>query len=80
MTITVDMSKAKEIWRNKIRDARTDEFKLLDMQYMRADEINDAEAKATVVARKQELRNAPANDAIDAASTIDELIAFWPFE
>lgn len=80
MTITVDLSKAKEIWRNKIRDARTDEFKKLDIEYMRADETGDADAKAKISARKQELRNAPTNAAIDTATTLEELKAYWPFE
>ena len=80
MTVTVDMTKAKEIWRNRIREARTDQFKSLDEQYMRADEIGDTDAKAAVVAKKNILRDAPNDPAIDAATTTEELKKVWPFE
>jgi hypothetical protein len=80
MTVTVDMTKAKEIWRNKIRIARTEKFKELDTQYQRADEDGNAEAKASVVAAKKVLRDAPADPAIDAAITVEELKKVWPFE
>jgi hypothetical protein len=80
MTVTVDMTKAKEIWRNRIREARTDQFKSLDEQYMRADEIGDTDAKAAVVAKKNILRDAPNDPAIEAATTTEELKKVWPFE
>jgi len=80
MTVSVNMTKAKEIWRNKIREARTEEFTKLDAQYMRADEAGDTEAKAAVVARKTVLRDAPADPAIDAAATPEDLKKVWPFE
>ena len=80
MSVTIDMTKAREIWRNKIRDARTEEFKLLDMQYMRADETGNVAAKATIAARKNLLRDAPNDSAIENASTVEELSAVWPFE
>jgi hypothetical protein len=80
MSVTIDMTKAREIWKNKIRAARAEEFKLLDMQYMRADEAGDADAKAAIVARKNLLRDATDNPAIASANTVEELSAVWPFE
>ena len=80
MSITIDMNKAREIWRNKIRDARTEEFKQLDMQYMRADETGDTTTKTAIAARKNLLRDAPNDPAIDSATTVEELLAVWPFE
>ncbi len=80
MTVTVDMTKAKEIWRNKIRETRIEKFKTLDEQYMRADEIGDTGAKAAVVAKKNILRDAPNDPAIAAATTTEELKKVWPFE
>jgi hypothetical protein len=80
MTVTVDMTKAREIWRNKIREARAEKLKALDVQYQRADEEGDADAKAAVVAKKKALRDAPADPAIDAATTVEELKKVWPFE
>lgn len=80
MTVTVDMTKAKEIWRDKIREARTEQFKSLDVQYQRADEVGDTAGKTAIVAKKTALRNAPADPAIDAATTIEDLKKVWPFE
>jgi hypothetical protein len=80
MSVTIDMTKAREIWKNKIRAARAEEFKLLDMQYMRADEAGDADVKAAIVARKNLLRDATDNPAIASANTVEELSAVWPFE
>ena len=80
MSVTIDMTKAREIWRNKIRAARAEEFKQLDMQYMRADEIGDVAAKTLIAARKNLLRDAPNNSAIESATTVEELSAVWPFE
>lgn len=80
MSVTIDMTKAREIWKNKIREARAVEFKQLDMQYMRADESGDADTKAVIVARKNLLRDATDNPAIASASTVEELSAVWPFE
>ena len=70
----------KDMLENKIREARAVEFKQLDMQYMRADESGDADAKAVIVARKNLLRDATDNPAIANASTVEELSAVWPFE
>lgn len=80
MTVTVDMTKAKEIWRSKIREARIEKFKDLDVQYQRAEEIGDTDAKAAVVASKKVLRDAPNDPAIDAATRPEELKKVWPFE
>lgn len=80
MTVTIDMSKAKEIWRDKIRQTRTEKFKDLDVQYQRADEDGDTEAKSAIVAAKKVLRDAPNDPAIDAATTIGDLKKVWPFE
>jgi hypothetical protein len=80
MIIKIDMQKAKDIWRDKIRALRAEELKKLDTQYMLADEADDQAAKYTVVARKKLLRDAPADPRIDAATTVEELKKVWPFE
>jgi hypothetical protein len=80
MSVTVDMAKARVIWQDKIRAARTEEFKVLDMQYMRADETNDTDAKSTIAIRKNVLRDAPADPAIASATTTEDLKKVWPFE
>lgn len=69
--ITVDMTKAREIWRDKIRAARELEFARLDAEFMKALET-DADTSA-IAAQKQALRDAPSDPAIDAATTPEEL-------
>lgn len=69
--ITVDMSKARDIWRNKIRLARESELTRLDAAFMKALETG-ADA-SDIIAQKKALRDAPADPAIDMASTPEEL-------
>ena len=71
--ITINMVKAREIHRTLIRAARAPLMAALDVEYQRADERGDADAKASVAARKQALRDAPADPRIEAAQTIKEL-------
>jgi hypothetical protein len=76
--ITVDMEKAKAIWRDKIRAARIPEFAKLDAAYMQMLEQNDADAMSAIAVVKNALRDAPADPAIDAATTPEELKAVQP--
>lgn len=75
MSIGIDMSKAKEIHRNNVRQARDPLLKEKDVEFQRAQETN-ADTTA-IVAAKQALRDAPAAAAIDAATNADELKAAW---
>lgn len=74
--IDVDMAKAKDIWRDKIREARVEPLAALDTAYMRALEVGADTTQ--IVADKQALRDAPADPAIDAASTPEELKQVQP--
>jgi hypothetical protein len=76
--ITIDIARARDVWRNRIRKARAPVLAVLDIAYQRADEDGDAAAKATVAAQKQVLRDAPAAPEIEAATTPEQLRAFWP--
>ena len=71
--INVNMTKAKDIWRDKIREDRKPKLAELDVQYMRAVENDDATEKAAIATKKQTLRDAPADSRIDAATTPDDL-------
>ena len=75
MPIGLDMSKAKDIHRNNVREARKPLLAAKDLEFTRAQETN-ADTTA-IVAAKQALRDAPAAAAIDAATTADELKAAW---
>jgi hypothetical protein len=65
------MSAAKDIWRNKIRSAREPEFAKLDADFMKA--LETGASTSTIVSQKQALRDAPADPAIQAATTPEEL-------
>ncbi len=73
--ITEDLDKAKEIFADKVREARGPLLAALDTDYMRALEANASTTQ--IIADKQALRDAPAAAAIDAATTADELKAAW---
>ncbi len=74
--INVDMSRARDIWREKIRIARTAEFAKLDAEFMRA--LETSADTSVIVAKKQALRDAPADPLIDAATTPAQLKAVQP--
>ena len=74
--ISVNMDKAKDIWRDKIRQARVKPLADLDTAYMKA--LETGADTTQIIADKQALRNSPALYSIDAASTVDELIAIQP--
>lgn len=76
--ITVNMTKARDIQRDKIREERNAKLEEADVGYMQADEANDATRKLAIAAHKQELRDATADPAIDAATTPEELKAVRP--
>ena len=69
--IDIDMATARQIWRNKIREARIPELARLDAEFMKA--LETSADTSSIVAQKQALRDAPADPAIDSASTPDEL-------
>ena len=74
-TITEDMTKAKELHKAKIREARADKFTALDIEYQRATETS-ADTSA-IVTKKQALRDAPDASGIATATNTTELKAQW---
>ena len=75
--ITEDMTAAKTIFQDKIREVRGPLLEAEDVVYMKALEADDADAKAASVTKKAALRNAPAASAIGSADTIAKLKAAW---
>jgi len=59
MPIGIDVNKAKEIHKDKIRDVRNSLLQEKDVEYMRALEANDTQKVSEVVAEKQALRDVP---------------------
>lgn len=73
MGITVDITKAKDIWKNKIRKARETALAKLDVDYMKALEQN--EDTTTIIANKNTLRDLPSQ--VDSTTTVDEIKGVW---
>ena len=75
--ISEDMTKAKEIFKDKIREVRAPLLEAEDVTYMKALEAGDSDAQAASVTAKNALRDAPAASAIDNAADIAALKAAW---
>ena len=73
--IKTDMAKAKEIHKTNIRNARAPKLADLDVEFQKA--LETGASTTDIVAKKQALRDAPADSAIDAATTTDQLKAQW---
>ena len=76
--ITVDMDKAKEIYRNVLRSNRKHLLEQLDVDFMRAVESGNTALQAVISAKKQELRDLPADPAIDKVKTTEEFLTIFP--
>jgi hypothetical protein len=74
--ISEDVTSAKTIMQDKIREVRAPLLDALDTDYMKA--LETGSDTTSIVASKQALRDAPAAQAIADANTIDELKAAWP--
>ena len=75
--ISEDMTEAKKIFQDKIREVRAPLLEAEDVVYMMALEADDASAKSASVTKKTALRDAPAAKAITDADTIAKLKAAW---
>ena len=75
--ISEDLDKAKEIFKDKIREVRGPLLDAEDVVYMKAMEADDASAKTASVTKKNALRDAPAASAITNATDIAGLKAAW---
>ena len=71
--ITIDISKAKDIWKDKIRVARKPVLEKLDVAFIKAQETSSD--TTSIVADKQTLRDLPSQ--VDTAKTTDEIKAVW---
>ena len=75
MGFGVDMAKAREIHKAKIREARPPKLAELDIEFQKA--LETGASTTDIVAKKQALRDAPADSGIAAASDADALKAQW---
>ena len=75
--ISEDITEAKKIFQDKIREIRKPLLEAEDVAYMKALEADDSSAKTASVNKKKALRDAPAAKAIADADTIAKLKAAW---
>lgn len=76
--VVIDVEKAKEVWKRRMREARAPIMTKLDAEYFRALETQD-NAKATEVAtKKQLLRDVTKLPALLNATTVEEIEGVWP--
>ena len=75
MGFGIDMAKAREIHKTKIREARTPKLAELDIEFQKA--LETGASTTDIVTKKQALRDAPADAGITAASDADSLKAQW---
>ena len=75
MGFGVDMAKAREIHKDKIRLARAPKLAELDVEFQKA--LEAGSSTTDIVAKKQALRDAPADSGIDAASDEFALKSQW---
>ena len=75
MGFGVNMAKAREIHKTNIRQARAPKLAELDIEFQKA--LETGASTTDIVAKKQALRDAPADSGIAAASDTDALKAQW---
>lgn len=74
--VDVELAAARDIWRDRLRQARTPKLEELDVAFMRALEQG---AKTTdILSAKQALRDVTKLSAIEDAQTPEELKEVWP--
>ena len=73
--IKTDMAKAREIHKNKIRDARKPLLESLDIEFQKA--LETSADTSAIVSKKNALRDAPADSGIASASDEAALKAQW---
>ena len=75
MGFGIDMAKAREIHKTNIRAARTPKLAELDIEFQKA--LETGASTTDIVAKKQALRDAPADSGITSAADTDALKAQW---
>lgn len=73
--VVLNLDKAKEVQKNKWRDARKKRFEKLDLQFMLSLEKGDTELQKTISNKKQELRDLPNTFLPD---NLEEIKSTWP--
>jgi hypothetical protein len=78
VTINIDISKAREIYKNRLREVRGNLFPALDIEFQRS--FESGVGKDEIAAKKQAFRDVTKDTRINSASSIDELKSLWPVD
>ena len=73
MSITINLTKAKDIAKDNLRKERTPVLATLDVQFMRAVETGNTSQQTAIAEQKQELRDITTHSSITGATTVDGL-------
>lgn len=76
--ITVDMNKAKDIYKDILRSARKPMLEDLDLQFMRAVESGNTVLQAEIAAKKQALRDITTDPNIDKVKKAEDFRKIFP--
>lgn len=74
-TVEVNIDQAKEVWKNKWREARKPKLEQLDVEFMKALEQGDTQKQQEIVQQKQALRDV--TDTI-LPNTVEGIKNVWP--
>ena len=74
-SVEIDMTIARNTFRNKVRNARMRNLSDLDVQFQRA--LETGANTEEIVTKKQTLRDLPEDPRINAAQTTEELDSLW---
>ena len=78
VSVSIDLTRAKEVHRNVMRKARVPLLRLLDAEIAKAEDTGGVQRRATLATKRQALRDVTADSAVDAAQTPEQLKASWP--
>jgi hypothetical protein len=76
--ITINIDKAKDITKDRLREERKPQLEALDVQMLR--NFSNQELLAEIEAKKQALRDATTHASIVEATTVEELKSANPLE
>ena len=76
--VVIDVEKAKEVWRRRMREARAPLMTKLDAEYFRAMEEGDKAKQKEIAATKKLLRDVTSLKELADAKTVEEIEAVWP--
>lgn len=76
--ITVDMTKAKDVYKDILRSARKPVLEALDLEFMRAVESGNTAWQAEVAAKKQSLRDVTDDPKIDKVKKTSDFRKIFP--